>query len=396
MDDPFDPNSGDPDPDVEDYTTEADLDQASSAGLLAVDEDQDSSLERITVSDVDGSMTTLEDRDGSGPYDTALDHDAGGRPDAVAVDLTGDGIPDIVQGDADLEGAPDSIKLPGVEVGLFPEGQVEHVSPSVADSMAPVTPDPVIMLPLTEAQNAAPADDIHGDADREAIYWEEQSENGFCVPVSVGMIVEEVTGRDVPEAELVQTALDAGLLVGEPGAWQGMTAGGAVALLDQYGIEAEAAPNGTLDDLEAYLDEGRNIIVAVDSDEFWHGQDDDATDLGLAADHAVVLTEIDEKRGVVVFNDPGQQEGRAFTIPIERFEEAWSDSQHAMVVAPPGSVAPGWEMEPGIERPGEGLPKPGEPAEPGFEFPSVWKPAVPAFVLLPIVLALRRGASREA
>ena len=62
----------------------------------------------------------------------------------------------------------------------------------------------------------APADSLHGDPVAELEWAQVQSENGYCVPVSVGMIVSELTGTKHGEVELVQKALDLGVLTASP------------------------------------------------------------------------------------------------------------------------------------------------------------------------------------
>ncbi|MCE7884919.1 MAG: hypothetical protein DYH08_13875 [Actinobacteria bacterium ATB1] len=158
-----------------------------------------------------------------------------------------------------------------------------------------------------------------------------QSETGLCVPASAAMAVTILTGEETSEAEAVSAAVDLGLLDGEPGDWEGMTAGEAVTLLEDMGVDAHLE-TGDIDDLRTHLDEGDAVILSVDAEELWGEGEGDTT-----ADHAVVLVAIDDERGVAVVDDPGVPGGQGMEIPLEDLEDAWEDSGNEMVVAEPES-----------------------------------------------------------
>lgn len=280
---------------------------------------------------------------GSGDDSASVD------PDPTLSEPGGGAWPDGAPGDIGLDPAePDPVQGPygspaDGSLEQEPFGGPDEDPATDADSVdEPDGPDDPSYVPLDPT--LAPGDDtpegggdgpgadgVYGDPESDSTWAQTQSEDGFCAPVSVGMIISELTGSVHGEAELVTAAQGLGVLGGEPGAWTGMTVEGTVELLEHYGVEAHAE-TGTLDSLAQYLEEGRNIVVAVDSDEVWTATDDDASSNDAGVDHAVVITGIDTDRGVVILNDPGQQDGEGFEIPIEQFEDSWTDGGNAMVV----------------------------------------------------------------
>lgn len=172
---------------------------------------------------------------------------------------------------------------------------------------------------------------IHGDISDGIDAALSQSETGLCVPASAAMAVTILTGEETSEAEAVSAAVDLGLLDGEPGNWEGMTAGEAATLLEDMGVDAHLE-TGDIDDLRTHLDEGDVVILSVDAEELWGEGEGDMT-----ADHAVVLVAIDDERGVAVVDDPGVLGGQGMEIPLEDLEGAWVDSGNEMVVAEPES-----------------------------------------------------------
>lgn len=215
-------------------------------------------------------------------------------------------------------------------------------------------------------------DDLHGDPEQASSYWYAQSVDGYCVPASVAQVVGEWQGHNVGEQEVVDRAVAHGWLTttdvdgdGTPDDASGMTSSEGEALLESYGIPATTTTGG-LDDLASLLDQDRDVIAYVDADEIWSGADDDATDGGSDANHAVVVTGIDDDH--VYLSDPGDPSGAVSVVPRAVFDDAWGDSAHEMLVtdtAPPRTVpadnAPTHEVPPeGIDphAAGDGGPPP--------------------------------------
>ncbi|PVZ03911.1 C39 family peptidase [Actinomycetospora cinnamomea] len=243
-------------------------------------------------------------------FELCGDLDDEGHVDVSAVDTDGDGVLDL--GWTDLEG----------DVLV------------VADAVHPITDggrstdwyrheenfrDGV----LPSEASAARDDGMHGDPEQASSYWYAQSVNGYCVPAAVAQIVGEWQGTNVGETEVVARAVEHGWLTttdtdgdGTVDDASGMTSSEAEALLESYGIPATTT-HGGMDDLAALLDQDRDIVAYVDSDEVWYDAEDDGTDGGADADHAVVVTGIDDEN--VYLADPGDPSGAIAVVPRETF-----------------------------------------------------------------------------
>lgn len=174
---------------------------------------------------------------------------------------------------------------------------------------------------------------LHGDPDRAAGVWIEQSRDGYCAPTSAAEVINWFTGAHVTEDEIVGAASRLHLF--EPGG--GMSAQDAATLLTDCGVPSHVEV-GTLEDLRLMLDQGHGIVLAIDAHDVWHDQPDDPRG---GANHAVMLTGIDDRTGVVYLDDPGTPGGREEAVPLADLERAWSDGGHRMVVT--DGVAPGAE-----------------------------------------------------
>ena len=79
------------------------------------------------------------------------------------------------------------------------------------------------------------------------------------------------------------------------------------------------------------LDDGRAIVVGVNADEIWHGENTAANPTGRA-NHALLITGIDEARGLVTLSDPGHPDGNNKEVPLDVFKEAWADGENQLLV----------------------------------------------------------------
>lgn len=288
-------------------------------------------LELTTWSqDLDGDgyeETMLLDRDGDDVADAALyDLDGDGLVDAtvVVIDVDGDGVAEFAVYDLDGDGLPDLV----VDVEGTGEGaEAPTASPASVDPPTPVSP----------TNTSAPSQ--HGEPLNDLQWSIHQSENGFCMPASVAMIASEMTGHPVTEASAVASGIGLNLLDGEPGSWTGMNAQEGEQLLEHFGVPAHTE-QGDLNDLRQYLDEGRGIILGIDSSEVWEGIDDDLAPGGNKADHALVITGINDSNGMVTLNDPGHPDGAGMQVPIAVLLDAWADSGNTMVVTDMTSAPP--------------------------------------------------------
>ncbi|MCX5044854.1 C39 family peptidase [Aldersonia sp. NBC_00410] len=199
---------------------------------------------------------------------------------------------------------------------------------------APPEPVSAYEIPdLTPVVEPAPpaADDVHGTPDAYSDNWFYQEKQGYCGPSSAAQILSEYTGLDIKDPDyLANRVTELGLWSdGDPG--HGMTLRGVETLLDDQCVPCHIERHGTLDDLTDKLDAGYGVIAMVDSGEIWHRGDELGED--DTADHVLVVTAIDEARGVVVLSDSGNPNGDQLTVPIEQFLDAWADSDNAMIVA---------------------------------------------------------------
>ena len=83
--------------------------------------------------------------------------------------------------------------------------------------------------------------------------------------------------------------------------------------------------------LSNILDDGRAIVVGVNADEIWHGEDTAANPTGRA-NHALLITGIDETRGLVTLSDPGHPDGNNEVVPLDVFKEAWAAGENQLLV----------------------------------------------------------------
>lgn len=96
-------------------------------------------------------------------------------------------------------------------------------------------------------------------------------------------------------------------------------------LLSHMGLIVTRKYDASLDDIHEALSRDNDVIVAVDSDKLYYGLPDEED----AANHAVVVSEINLKADTITIFDP--QYGLRKTIDCHDFELAWRESQYYMV-----------------------------------------------------------------
>lgn len=327
-------------------------------------------------------FVVLSDYDGDHGADTlAVDTDGDGRPELLITE-TPDGY--RLQTDSDGDGTFESDGVVSREEFLanFPPeltglldvtfGDPTTAEPSPTDPTVPVDPSdqsgpfeptaPHDMAdPLTKGELVQDGM-LVGDPEGAAEHWFWQAGNGFCVPASVAQIVSEYTGvHFADEQHFVDRANELHVFEVGPDGVPGVTLDGAETLLEDAGVPAEVMTDLSMPSLIEFVDDGRAVMLFVDSGELWTGEAVEDNTL----DHALVLTGFDLDRGVAILSDPGQPEGSEFEVRISDLEDAWADSGHAAVVCdtPPGAM-PTTDFEPAVE-----------PTEPVFS-PTVDAPAV--------------------
>ena len=335
----------------------------------------------LTDTDGDGVFDTLfHDTDGDGIADTALDLSDATQPkvlesEMIAEDTDGDGINDtfttithidtdndgkedaIVEErvvDSDHDGHPDEI-VDIVSIDKDGDGIINHIvvetdqnGDRIFDTFMEFSDDDEDGswtlenswengVLESEAYNNYGhydpnnrSDGIIGDPDGSVDSWHAQQGN-TCAIVSQEGVLEDLFGRDFDEDELREIAEDNGWYAGN-----GTTFEDIGKLLEYYGANVERSSGNTYNDIREALAGGHPVIVAVDGDELWNGQDNDTFGPGMDANHAIQVTGLDESDPnniMFIVNDSGVANGNSVMIPADVFMSAWEDSGGYMVTA---------------------------------------------------------------
>lgn len=166
--------------------------------------------------------------------------------------------------------------------------------------------------------------DIVGDPAASMEYWRFQGDTNRCALYSQLFIIEDLTGQDIDIEEFAEIAQANGWFCED----NGTSPSHLDTMLDYYGIEHETGYNGTLDSLRDALEEGKRIIVTVDSGEIWYDKASELFWPGFDADHAVQVIGIDNTDPInpmIILNDSGSPEGCGEMVPAIQFYEAWED-----------------------------------------------------------------------
>ncbi len=307
----------------------------------------------------DGSIVAVSDENGDRLADTmGVDLDGDGDLE-LTVTRTADGYHLSVDQDCDgvFETEMDMTREQLLEVD---PGVVEALDLHFGVDVGQTAPEADSSFhPVPESEFVVDGE-LVGDPVGDAEHWFEQAVNGFCVPASIAQIVSEYTGEHhADEQHFVERANELKVFeVGVDGV-PGIGVDGALALLEDAGIPASIEFGTGVETLVEYLDEGRRVLLAVDSGEIWTGE---ATEDNVP-DHAIVVTGVDVDRGTVIVSDPGDPDGNQKEYPVDVFEDAWADSGYAAVVcdvtpeefAAPTAAGEGFEASGAVEIPAEGL-----------------------------------------
>ncbi len=170
----------------------------------------------------------------------------------------------------------------------------------------------------------------------QADYWQLQIEPDNCAVAAETSILNQF-GIDLSQEDACYISASHGWY--QPG--EGTSPDEVGNLMDLYNIPNHRVMNATVQDLAAELRQGHGVIVGVRSDQLW--------DTGSAgefwnwlckasgldtpefspADHAVVVTGIntsDPSNPMVILNDSGDPNGQAHSYPLDRFMDAWQNS----------------------------------------------------------------------
>lgn len=150
--------------------------------------------------------------------------------------------------------------------------------------------------------------------------WEYQGESGPCAIYAQVMAYEGMTGADIDPREMIEIATEQG--------WynNGTAMEDMDKILNYLGAETEKGYDGSMEDLQECLENDGRVVVAVDGDEIWYGNDEIYAPNN--PNHAVEVIGIDYsgEEPMVIINDSGTIDGHAIMVPQSQFEDAWEDS----------------------------------------------------------------------
>jgi hypothetical protein len=192
-----------------------------------------------------------------------------------------------------------------------------------------------------------------GDPELEMTHWELQNLPDNCAVAAQTSILNQYLRHDISMDEATYVAVSNG--------WYAPGFGTAPEdlgnILEAYGIPTHSVANASIEQLAAELQQGHRVIVGVNSGqlwdqgplaEFWNwvnaafGRD---TSTLSPADHAIAVTGLDLSdlnNPMVIVNDPGHPDGAGQAYPLDRFMDAWenSDFHYTATSIPPDGGAP--------------------------------------------------------
>jgi hypothetical protein len=255
--------------------------------------------------------------------------------------------------DTPTNGGPDYID----EVAHFVEHGVDSVVGGVADELHHVL-DPQVTVPSTEITGitwpelptfpatlinspllAPSAASVIGDPADDVNFWHLQSDSTTCAIDAQQFVLEQLTGQQFSEQQLLTLATDHG--------WysDGTPPEDCGNLLQLFGLTVEHRSGASIDDVADQLAQGHGVIVGVNAEKIWGiPQQDPATTTlasipvipGQDADHAVEVIGIDKtdpSHPMVILNDSGTPNGAGEMVPLSTFLDAWASSGNMMVDA---------------------------------------------------------------
>lgn len=285
---------------IDTYHIELDTNHDGSIDTIMekYDYNQDGTMDSQTIyhdGNHDGSyeeVVKVHDSDRDGIMDTAVSYQ----------DFDGDGSEDLI-----------------ITEELTAVGHsVETVAGTYADDLGKFNPA------------AADMDRVSGNPQIAMEEWEYQGDTGRCALYAQKFVIEELTDTEIDMEELAKLA--------EENGWFSEQGGTPMLnmdkVLDYYGIDSDMSFHNDISDIEECLQFGGKIIVAVDADEIWYGEQDDLFTPGDGANHAVEVIGIDRTNpddAMVILNDSGSPNGCGEMVPLETFLDAWEDGNCQMI-----------------------------------------------------------------
>lgn len=187
---------------------------------------------------------------------------------------------------------------------------------------------------VDELENYDPSfsnpDLVSGDPLSSMDVWECQGETNRCALYAQKFVIEELTGRHIEMDEFVKVA--------EENGWFSEAGGtpflNMCKMIDAYKLEHTMSFHCTINDIEICLGNGGKVIVSIDANEIWYGEDDNLFSPSSSANHAVQVIAINRTNPnspMVVLNDSGHEGGKGAMIPMDVFLGAWEDGNCQMI-----------------------------------------------------------------
>lgn len=172
-------------------------------------------------------------------------------------------------------------------------------------------------------------DSLVGTPHEDIQYWEFQGQSGPCAIYAQMFAYEGLTGRECDIDDLIEVAAENGWYDGSGTAMDDMDK-----VLEYLGVDTELSYDNDMDDIIETLENGGKVIVAVDGDEIWYGDNDDMFTPN-SPNHAIEVIGVDYSSGepMVILNDSGTPDGQGLMVPMDQFVDAWDDSGCLMVEA---------------------------------------------------------------
>lgn len=280
--------------------------------------------EVIKAHDADGDgciddFTAYQDLDGDGNEDVIareqyFDQDGDGKTDICMVNMEEGGnhvfevveIYNIDEETGEIAVSPISMENVNVASGLYAD-DLDNFDPSTADMAV-----------------------VSGNPEESMEQWEYQGDTGRCALYSQKFVIEELTHQDIDIEELADLA--------EENGWFSEDSGTPLLnmdkVLDYFGIDSEMSFHNDPADLQRELEAGKKIIVSIDADEIWYGEDNDLFTPGDGPNHAVEVIGIDHTNPdnpMVILNDSGSPNGCGEMVPLDTFMDAWEDGNCQMI-----------------------------------------------------------------
>ena len=183
--------------------------------------------------------------------------------------------------------------------------------------------------------------EILGVPNAQADFWEMQEFSDNCEPTAESFIIRQFGFDSISTNDFAYISQANGWYM--PGGGTSLEHVGD--LMDIFGIENHTIPNASIQELASEIMQGHGVIVGVNADQLWdQGPLQElynwaAKEFGFdnpvdaPANHALCVTGFDVSdpdNPMVIVNDPGCPDGQGHAYPLDRFMDAWENSNFHM------------------------------------------------------------------